>query len=259
MGEQPVTPPRSHKPLRAWSSIPFLRKVNHDISHLSETLPTSQQTVLADIGYVIPEVPVAFCFENICPRISSRDDSLVDKVLSRLTTGSNKIIDAETGRWADFVISPREFSKREDPTSNPLDNLIKAIGDAAANEDPSFDLNFVFENSPYVSPASDHWNSTSRPDGYFRVRDPERERKQTAPHWKDIALSAEYKRYTLEETRDDVVGKVIWGMHHSMREDPRRRFTFGLTIEDSKMRLWYASRADVMVTEAFDFLTVCEI
>lgn len=41
-----------------------------------------------------------------------------------------------------------------------------------------------------------------------------------------------------------------------MREDPRRRFTFGMTIEDSEMRLWYVSRTDVTVTQAFDFLTV---
>ncbi|CCM03683.1 uncharacterized protein FIBRA_05827 [Fibroporia radiculosa] len=254
MGEQPVTPPRSHKPLETQSDTPFVHKATRDISHLSETLPASRQTVLADLGDAVPEVSVAFFFESVCPRISSQDDLLVDKVLSRLTTGSNKIINDETGRWADFVISPSESSKREDPTFKPLEDLMKAIGDAAVDEDPDFQFNYVFENSPSISPASDHWNSASRPDGYFRAR---KLGKALAPnpHWKDIVLSAEYKKYTMNETRDDVVSKVIWGMHHSFREDPRRRFTFGLTIEDSEMRLWYASRADVMVTQAFDFLT----
>ncbi|CCM05348.1 uncharacterized protein FIBRA_07562 [Fibroporia radiculosa] len=251
MGE-PVTPKKSQKPLETHSDTPFVHKAARSISHLNESLPASRQTVLGDLGASIPEVSVAFFFESVCPRITSRVDSLVDKVVSRLTKGSNNIIDDETGRWVDFAISPGESSKGEDPTFKPLENLVRAIGDAASAEDSDFTCNLMFENSPYVSPASDHWNSSSRPDGYFRARGMGDEQK---PHWKDIALSAEYKKYTQNETRDDVVSKVIWGMHHSMREDPRRRFTFGLTVEDHEMRLWYASRADVMVTRPFDFLT----
>ncbi|CCL99699.1 uncharacterized protein FIBRA_01720 [Fibroporia radiculosa] len=231
------------------SDTPFVHKATRDISHLSETLPTSRQTVIGDLGNAIPEVPVPFFFESVCPRIFSQDDALVDKVLSRLTVGPNKIIDDETGRWTDFVILPSASTKHEDPTFKPLENLMKAIGDAAKDEDPGFKCNLVFQNSPYISPVSAHWNSTSRPDGYFRVSGPGKK-----PHWKDIALCAEYKKYALKETKDDVVAKVIWGMHHCMREDPRRRFTFGLTVEDSEMRLWYVSRTDVMVTQAFDFL-----
>ena len=41
-----------------------------------------------------------------------------------------------------------------------------------------------------------------------------------------------------------------------MRDDPRRRFVYGFSIDDCKMRLWFASRSDVIVSEPFDFMKV---
>jgi len=37
-----------------------------------------------------------------------------------------------------------------------------------------------------------------------------------------------------------------------MRSDPRRRFAFGITIEDLMMRLWFCDRALVLVSEPID-------
>ena len=51
--------------------------------------------------------------------------------------------------------------------------------------------------------------------------------------------------------------KVLWSMHHIMREDARRRFVIGFSIDDTSMRLWYFSRSDAYVSESFDFLEVC--
>lgn len=41
-----------------------------------------------------------------------------------------------------------------------------------------------------------------------------------------------------------------------MFADPRRRFRFAVTIEDTDMRLWYLSRAICFVSKAFNFITV---
>ena len=49
---------------------------------------------------------------------------------------------------------------------------------------------------------------------------------------------------------------MIWSMNHVMRDDVRRRFTFGYTIENTQMRLWFTSRADLLVSEPFNFITV---
>ena len=45
-------------------------------------------------------------------------------------------------------------------------------------------------------------------------------------------------------------------MHHIMREDARRRFTFGFTIENRTMRLWYADRSEILISDFFDFISV---
>ena len=41
-----------------------------------------------------------------------------------------------------------------------------------------------------------------------------------------------------------------------MREDPRRRFTFGITMEDTETRFWFASRSTVLVTELKLFISL---
>ena len=45
-------------------------------------------------------------------------------------------------------------------------------------------------------------------------------------------------------------------MHHIMREDARRRFVIGFSIDDTEMRIWYFSRSDAYVSAPFNFLTV---
>ena len=45
-------------------------------------------------------------------------------------------------------------------------------------------------------------------------------------------------------------------MHHTLREDPLRRFTYAFTVENTTMRLWYASRSDILVSQVFDIMKV---
>jgi hypothetical protein len=52
------------------------------------------------------------------------------------------------------------------------------------------------------------------------------------------------------------VRKCLWSMQHVMRDDPCRRATFGMTIENSTTRLWFCCRSSVIVSEAFDFIAV---
>ena len=41
-----------------------------------------------------------------------------------------------------------------------------------------------------------------------------------------------------------------------MRNDPSRRFAFGITIENTEMRVWFCCRSVVLVSEVFDVLKV---
>lgn len=52
------------------------------------------------------------------------------------------------------------------------------------------------------------------------------------------------------------IKKVLWGMNHVMREDPLRRATYGFTIENTKTRLWYCDRTQIIASTVFDFFQV---
>lgn len=49
---------------------------------------------------------------------------------------------------------------------------------------------------------------------------------------------------------------MIGSLHHLMRSDPRRRFSLGMTIEKTKMRVWLCHHSATVVCEALDFVTV---
>ena len=45
-------------------------------------------------------------------------------------------------------------------------------------------------------------------------------------------------------------------MANCMRLDPRRRFIYGFTIEDTTMKLWYVDRVVVHLSDPFNFIEV---
>lgn len=46
--------------------------------------------------------------------------------------------------------------------------------------------------------------------------------------------------------------KQVFSMQQLMTYDPCRRFTFGLTIENTDVRLWFCSRSMLAVSGKFD-------
>src|ERR1700678_4762661 len=52
------------------------------------------------------------------------------------------------------------------------------------------------------------------------------------------------------------VVKILWSLHHVMNVDRRRRFAFGVTIENTDTRIWFCCRQTVFVTRRFDFMKV---
>ena len=50
--------------------------------------------------------------------------------------------------------------------------------------------------------------------------------------------------------------KILWSLHHMMNVDRRRRFAFGVTVENTDTRIWFCCRQIVFVTHRFDFMKV---
>ena len=45
-------------------------------------------------------------------------------------------------------------------------------------------------------------------------------------------------------------------MQHVLAVEPTRRFTYGINIEGTELKLWIATRAMVIACDTFDFRTV---
>ena len=92
--------------------------------------------------------------------------------------------------------------------------------------------------------------------------------KKDKDHWEDLAVTMEFKKSGEEPSCIDV-GPVnyplimIWfcieyekASLQVMTYDPWRRFTFGLTIENTDVRMWFCSRAMLAVSDKFDLNAV---
>ncbi|KAG1757080.1 hypothetical protein EDB19DRAFT_1865936 [Suillus lakei] len=159
-------------------------------------------------------------------------------------TESKILTDDESGlRWTDFT-PPATSKGSEENVFEPLGRIIAEILEEVPNRRVSFLAN------PNRTPLSQH-NNTSRPDGFLVLNN---EKTQRKIHWFDIAVPFEFKKARDRESLRDDEEKIVWSLHSIMHEDLRRRFAFGITMEDTQLRLWLSNRAFLAVTEPIDFL-----
>ncbi|KAF8841825.1 hypothetical protein BDN67DRAFT_1010350 [Paxillus ammoniavirescens] len=176
--------------------------------------------------FILPPLPSGITTASI------RSALLTDSVLN------------QNGGWAAFTDNPSKDSRREEAVFEGLQTVFDAIITKVQNTTqgcPTVRL----VNDLTATPQSAR-NNSSRPDAYLLMKD-----KKSVPS----AVSFEFKKENNESKRIDNDQKLIWSLHHTMRNDPCRRSAFGVTIEDTKVRLWFTCRSGTVVSEAFDFVT----
>ncbi|KAG2092642.1 uncharacterized protein F5147DRAFT_764107 [Suillus discolor] len=127
--------------------------------------------------------------------------------------------------WKDFI----RPAKMSEEMSFKLEGIISGILEQVPN------CGVSYLSNPNKMLLSERHN-TSLPDGYLM-------------HWFDIAVPFEFKKEQDAKAFRDNEHKIIWSLHNIMREDPCRRFAFGITIEDTQLRLWLGNRGFLAVTE----------
>ncbi|KAG2336207.1 hypothetical protein BDR05DRAFT_971181 [Suillus weaverae] len=218
---------------------PFTRYTSQT-DYRTGDLNLGRTAVLADLGRYL-QVP----FDNLVNCVGAVPSHQVLEQIRDHLIESEILIDDKNGlRWTEFT-PPAKSKVSEEKTFQPFGRIVSAILAQVQNHGISFSSN------PNQTPLSQR-NNTSRPDAYLvHLRDD----KQTAPrvHWFDIAVPFEFKKEQNIETVRDDEQKIIWSLHNIMREDPCRRFAFGLTIEDTQLRLWLSNRAFVAATKPINF------
>ena len=187
--------------------------------------------------------------------------------LKRQRAPNQRIITNDGRLWGYARKKPADFSRSDafKYIYTCADRLVKHVPSAS----PKYRLCHNEENTWYPSERS----KDSFPDAYLcRLED-----DGQAPTWTTIAVCGAYALSTPEEFGVGVrnshprtssihklllaqnMKKIVYAMANCIRDDPRRRFTYGYTIEGSDMRLWYCDRARIVTTQSFDFTSVSSI
>ncbi|KAL0567884.1 hypothetical protein V5O48_014111 [Marasmius crinis-equi] len=166
-------------------------------------------------------------------------------------------------RWSWYKAKdPRDMGMHEDVVYSHLAEISKAVIDAAQTtswpEKQGQAPTVEFRCRPNHASDSDTQNSTAKTDAdqeLINYNDPKRNDPNRAKVLLDSVSSAEFKKKNIREERNENARQLCTNASHAMGSDPRRRFRFGITIEDTQMRFWFFSRGFNFVTEDFNFIT----
>ncbi|KAG1884539.1 hypothetical protein F4604DRAFT_1574269 [Suillus subluteus] len=235
----PHTPRSQNSQILPPDTVPFTRHTSQ-ADHRTGGLKLGRIAVLADLGRYL-QVPFD-CLVKYVGTMPSQQD--LQRIRNNLTNTESKILtDDESGlRWTDFT-PPAKSKGSEENVFKPLGRIISEILAEVPDRGVSFLAN------PNGTPLSRR-NNTSRPDGYLVLSDKKTKSKM---HWFDIPVPFEFKKEQDTESLRDDEQKIIWSLHSITREDPCRRLAFGITIENTQLRLWLSNRACLAVTEPINF------
>ncbi|KDN35960.1 hypothetical protein RSAG8_11171, partial [Rhizoctonia solani AG-8 WAC10335] len=118
-------------------------------------------------------------------------------------------------RWTCLPRDPRTSKQPEHKTFKFLEEITKAIEESHLLESQEW---VTLSITGKVTPVSFRHN-TSRPDGFIHFKHP----SSTPVEWANIILAMEFKNKYDKNKNTDAMAKVIWSMHHIMRNDARRR------------------------------------
>ncbi|KAL5520223.1 hypothetical protein ACEPAG_9436 [Sanghuangporus baumii] len=218
------------------------------------TIEEMRCIVRGDRSYRIPEIEISAFVDNLLPPLQNGVD--VESVVSSLKSQG---LVTPGSKWKAFEISPSDRGTSEDVAFAPLasicDSAVVSVSKRFGIE-PTFMLSLLSDHS-----SESNASSAMCPGGYFILREAEeRARLSTSigdklRWWYDIALTTEFKKRESLEERHDNVSRIILNIQQTMSLDPCRRFAFGITVENTSMRLWFCSRATPVVSEVFNFAT----
>ncbi|CAE6523840.1 unnamed protein product [Rhizoctonia solani] len=163
------------------------------------------------------------------------------------TLASNNIIQDphNNPKWKWLPQDPNTTQPYNLKSFNFFEQIVMAvINSQSPSERFESDLKFQATRES-ISLGSRH--DSSCPDGFFY-----QQQSSSKLRWRDLIMPIVFSE--TENGRDRINGRsnVIEFMRLVMRNDSRRRFVRGLTCENTRVRLWYHDRCDVVGSREFD-------
>lgn len=224
-----------------------------------------------DAGPDVPEISADEFLLDFLPKVPNAE-GVVGDVVSWIKDNPKHYAN---GRWKSFRQDPVAYKQTEPKVFARMYDIYNAIIDAVEHCMPDLEQQRTTEyvQKPAQPPATVFRRDLACPDACFLFRD-RQSRDKEMPHWMDIALIGEYKKKNTERAVRRVsrlhcysaavliaghrqnIKHILTRMCGIMREDPRRRFAYGYTIENRDFRMWIATRSGIVVSGHVDFLTV---
>ncbi|KAF8877518.1 hypothetical protein BD779DRAFT_1803940 [Infundibulicybe gibba] len=223
-------------------TLPKLNRA-HEADHLSGDLTQGRTAVLEEVS-AAPVVPLTW-FLNLLPPGSEDGSNANVQDIKKALISNGAWKNQEPKGWSAFPTTPRASELGEKEIFQGFQQVVEAIATATGYSKINSYL-----TEPKTAPLSKR-NNKPRPDGFFVLGDVA---GATGPSWPKIICSAAFRRSRGKGECEDNAKKTMWSLYQVMREDARRRFTFGITIEDTSTRLWFASRSIILVSRHFNFM-----
>ncbi|KZO89571.1 hypothetical protein CALVIDRAFT_47208 [Calocera viscosa TUFC12733] len=178
---------------------------------------------------------------------TSRYELHIDTFLKLLPNKS----DASKLNWGEMLADAR-FHKR---FVDAFQKLPGSTGyDKSLHEDVVFaQMHTVYSETITVCQERGCGEHTfNRPDGQICPHDssPDPEQPDFYP-WDITAVIAEYKKEATTEEVSKNVQQCVWGLVNEMWQSPDRLYAWGITIEETNVRLWIAHRSGIYVSTPF--------
>jgi hypothetical protein len=266
--------PRLHS---VHTETPTRPKRSFDQFSQTSSLNDARSDVVFDLGQV-PVVDANEFINSVLPT-SPFDEKYIKDIL-RICRKKGAI---KNRRWAKYTQDPAQL-RRNDLVEDEVFAGVKCIWDdiiSSTTEAVPFmegkQIVTMGQDTPSQCKVSERWNST-HPDKVLVLKESSAVSQATGDHsvppvhWENVVVAHEYK--TSLKYHHDVratgspasaqanhfvqnIAKIAFNLTHILRNDPCRRFVFGITIEDVILRLWCFARSGVMVTTPIQWIEVC--
>ncbi|KDQ10991.1 hypothetical protein BOTBODRAFT_190144 [Botryobasidium botryosum FD-172 SS1] len=174
-------------------------------------------------------------------------DNLLPKANARTLKKTQTYLESHSV-WKHFKANPPHKSAvDEDRTFKPFTTLVNDVVAHYAKA-ASVKATVTACCEPSKTPGGGALHDT-RPDGVLLLGLPPQ-----PLHWDNIPLTFEFKKHLTKPHWEENVKKMLWNMTHVMANDCCRRHTFGITIENLHMRLWFCDRSGFVISDSFDFI-----
>ncbi|KAJ3718723.1 hypothetical protein C8R42DRAFT_643802 [Lentinula raphanica] len=214
------------------------------------------------------EVPLEDFFHSILPPLPRSQGDLIAEVMAKLE--ENDTIDKDNNRWSAFDVDPQEHSENDAKAFHGLTRIWKNVVSAAKEVDGSLEQTFRLVISGHVYIHSDQ-GRLCQPDAFNELypktqattaqrhsnnsNAKRRKMPEDYTYVYDIANPCQFNKDDGANQAIEDFNKILFDMEQVLARDPCRRFTFGTTIENRTTRLWFLSRASLLRSTSFDFMT----